>query len=190
MAVSKRLRFEILRRDNHACRYCGAKAPDTEIVVDHVVPVALGGTDEPSNLVAACVPCNTGKTSLPADASIVDDVGADALRWAKAMRFAADVMGVLSDARETCRKAFDDEWASWSYGVDKSPIPRPLDWPDTIERLRVAGLPIPEIVEAARVALRSRNVELDNTFRYFCGVAWKKVNAMQEIARDSLEADV
>ncbi|MEU5976310.1 hypothetical protein [Streptomyces sp. NPDC047315] len=24
MAVSKRLRYEILRRDNHACRYCGA----------------------------------------------------------------------------------------------------------------------------------------------------------------------
>lgn len=26
MSVSKRLRFEILRRDNHACRYCGATA--------------------------------------------------------------------------------------------------------------------------------------------------------------------
>lgn len=23
MAISKRLRYEILRRDNHACRYCG-----------------------------------------------------------------------------------------------------------------------------------------------------------------------
>ena len=28
MAVSKRLRYEILRRDNHTCRYCGASAPD------------------------------------------------------------------------------------------------------------------------------------------------------------------
>ena len=31
MAVSKRLRFEILRRDNHACRYCGQMAPDVKL---------------------------------------------------------------------------------------------------------------------------------------------------------------
>ncbi len=40
------------------------KAPDVEITVDHVVPVALGGSDEPSNLAAACDACNGGKTLL------------------------------------------------------------------------------------------------------------------------------
>ncbi|AWN05089.1 HNH endonuclease [Gordonia phage Easley] len=40
MAVSKRLRYEILRRDNHTCRYCGATAPDVPLTVDHVVPVS------------------------------------------------------------------------------------------------------------------------------------------------------
>ncbi|MGW6578921.1 HNH endonuclease [Streptomyces globisporus] len=63
MAVSKRLRYEILRRDKHACRYCGATAPDVPLRVDHVIPVALGGSDAPENLVAACEPCNSGKTS-------------------------------------------------------------------------------------------------------------------------------
>lgn len=63
MAVSKRLRYEILRRDRFTCRYCGASAPDAPMRVDHVTPVALGGTDHPSNLVAACEPCNSGKTS-------------------------------------------------------------------------------------------------------------------------------
>lgn len=58
MAVSKRLRYEILRRDNHTCRYCGATAPDVKLTVDHVVPVALGGSDVPTNLVAACDACN------------------------------------------------------------------------------------------------------------------------------------
>lgn len=63
MAVSKRLRFEIFRRDSHTCRYCGATAPGTPLRVDHIVPVALGGTDHPSNLVTSCEPCNSGKTS-------------------------------------------------------------------------------------------------------------------------------
>lgn len=63
MPVSKRLRYEILRRDSYTCRYCGASAPGTLLRVDHVTPVALGGTDQPSNLVASCEPCNSGKSS-------------------------------------------------------------------------------------------------------------------------------
>lgn len=34
MAVSKRTRYEVLRRDNHACRYCGASAPEVKLTVD------------------------------------------------------------------------------------------------------------------------------------------------------------
>lgn len=30
MPVSKRTRFEVLRRDNNACRYCGAMALDED----------------------------------------------------------------------------------------------------------------------------------------------------------------
>ena len=75
MAVSKRLRYEILRRDRYTCRYCGASAPDAPMRVDHVTPVALGGTDHPSNLVAACEPCNSGKASMIE--GFVEDVQGD-----------------------------------------------------------------------------------------------------------------
>ncbi|MGC7224589.1 HNH endonuclease, partial [Mycobacteroides abscessus subsp. massiliense] len=44
MAVTKRLRYEVLRRDNYSCRYCGRSAPEVKLTVDHVVPVALGGS--------------------------------------------------------------------------------------------------------------------------------------------------
>ncbi len=60
-AVSIALRFHILRRDSFTCQYCGAKAPDAALHVDHVMPVVDGGTNEPENLVAACVRCNIGK---------------------------------------------------------------------------------------------------------------------------------
>jgi 5-methylcytosine-specific restriction endonuclease McrA len=29
--VSRRLRLEVLRRDGHTCRYCGAQAPDVKL---------------------------------------------------------------------------------------------------------------------------------------------------------------
>lgn len=86
MAVSKRLRYEILRRDNHACRYCGATAPDVKLNVDHVIPQALGGSNAPTNLVASCADCNAGKTSSMPNAMPVADVDQDTFRQAAAIK--------------------------------------------------------------------------------------------------------
>ena len=58
---SARLRFLVLERDGFACHYCGRKAPDVELHVDHVVSIARGGTNDPDNLVTACRDCNLGK---------------------------------------------------------------------------------------------------------------------------------
>lgn len=86
MAVSQRLRYEILRRDNHACRYCGATAPDVKLNVDHVIPTSLGGSDKPDNLVTACADCNGGKTSSMPNAATVEDVNQETFRQAVAER--------------------------------------------------------------------------------------------------------
>jgi 5-methylcytosine-specific restriction endonuclease McrA len=90
MAVSKRLRYEILRRDNHACRYCGATAPQVKLNVDHVIPTSLGGSNAPTNLVTACADCNSGKTSSMPNAMPVADVDQDTLRRAAKIKQATD----------------------------------------------------------------------------------------------------
>jgi predicted chitinase len=41
--LSKRIRFEVFKRDSFKCQYCGAVAPDVLLNVDHVRPVAGGG---------------------------------------------------------------------------------------------------------------------------------------------------
>jgi hypothetical protein len=56
------VRFEVLRRDDFTCKYCGRIAPLVSLQVDHVVPLSRGGTDELRNLVAACSECNLGKS--------------------------------------------------------------------------------------------------------------------------------
>lgn len=53
----QRLRLAILDRDAWTCGYCGAYAT----TVDHRIPKARGGTDDESNLMAACLRCNSGK---------------------------------------------------------------------------------------------------------------------------------
>jgi len=51
------LRLKILVRDKFSCRYCG----DPCCTVDHIIPRSAGGTHAESNLVAACVSCNSKK---------------------------------------------------------------------------------------------------------------------------------
>lgn len=60
-SLSKKLRFEVLKRDGFQCQYCGASAPDTLLQVDHIKPVAEGGTNEILNLITSCQACNSGK---------------------------------------------------------------------------------------------------------------------------------
>jgi 5-methylcytosine-specific restriction endonuclease McrA len=43
------------------CHYCGNKFPAKELTMDHIVPIARGGTSTPGNIVPACKPCNRGK---------------------------------------------------------------------------------------------------------------------------------
>ncbi len=64
-AISPRIRWEILERDDFTCRYCGSRAPDVVLHLDHVEPLAFGGSDDPSNLVAACETCNLSKAARP-----------------------------------------------------------------------------------------------------------------------------
>ncbi len=60
-AVPPRLRFEILKRDNFTCQYCGKKAPDIILEVDHVEPYSLTKNNSPENLITSCKDCNRGK---------------------------------------------------------------------------------------------------------------------------------
>ena len=70
--LSKKTRFEVFKRDKFTCQYCGSSAPDVVLEVDHIVPVAEGGTDDIMNLVTSCFDCNRGKgkTSLTDDSAV------------------------------------------------------------------------------------------------------------------------
>jgi 5-methylcytosine-specific restriction endonuclease McrA len=60
-------RLAVLRRDQHRCQYCDAKA-DT---VDHVVPRSRGGEQCWGNLASACRACNARKADrTPAEAGM------------------------------------------------------------------------------------------------------------------------
>jgi len=191
MAVSKRTRYEVLRRDNHACRYCGSMAPEAKLTVDHVMPKALGGTDDPSNLVAACRDCNYGKASTAPDGTLVADVSQRAVEWGKAISDYNAAQMSDRKKRNAYVRRFAKAWNAWTVGTGeaKRHLPKPSDWERTIWQFYGLGLPIVELEDAVKIACGNQMVQVDSTFRYMCGVLWKKVNEMHEGAKSILESE-
>lgn len=62
-SISKKLRFDIFKRDGFTCQYCGRMAPDVVLNIDHINPVKHGGDNDILNLITSCFDCNNGKGS-------------------------------------------------------------------------------------------------------------------------------
>jgi 5-methylcytosine-specific restriction endonuclease McrA len=56
------LRAAVLAARGTVCHLCGMPGADT---IDHIVPRALGGTDDIDNLVPAHKRCNSSRGALP-----------------------------------------------------------------------------------------------------------------------------
>jgi len=73
LQIKKSLRFNVFKRDSFTCQYCGQKAPDVKLEVDHIHPVSAGGNNDILNLVTSCKDCNAGKSDKKlSDSSAVE----------------------------------------------------------------------------------------------------------------------
>lgn len=175
MAVTKRTRYEVLRRDNYTCRYCGASAPDVVLQVDHVIHQALGGADDPSNLVAACRDCNAGKSSATPDQELVAQVNAQAVAMSKALRD-----NLAERGREVAEnQSWCDNVAEWWNGrcdeLDLRYAWMEDDWRPTMVKWRAMGVPANIITNAIDTALANERVPQGRRYRYMCGIVWTTI---------------
>lgn len=180
MALTKKKRFEVFKRDGFQCMYCGNAPPDVILEVDHIVPTSKGGEDELNNLLTACFGCNRGKSNIPLD---------------KAPSALAENLEVLKQKEEQLREynkyvaklrrqqnkqislilsAFDeyDSEKGISTLLERSSLTRFLSL-----------LPLPEILDAIDCAFRKfdkRGVRPSQVVRYFYGVCWAKVRERQD----------
>jgi hypothetical protein len=72
--IPPKLKYEIRKRDGFMCVSCGRTAKDgVKLHIDHKVPIALGGTNDPDNLQTLCQECNLGKSAThPEDRSYLE----------------------------------------------------------------------------------------------------------------------
>jgi len=195
MSLSRRLRYEILRRDNHTCRYCGAKPPDVTLTVDHVVPRALGGDDSPENLATACTACNAGKAATNPDAPLVADVQQAALKWKMAIELAASLAARDQQLMRARAEGFEFAWTcQWKAVRGHEPPPLPRDYDQTIARWLARGLTIEDFADLIDVTVTafyrsdSRMDYDDGPWRYFAGCCWRRLTELEDRARHLIES--
>lgn len=192
MAVSKRVRFEVMRRDGNACRYCGAMAPEAKLTIDHVMPTALGGSDDPGNLVTACRDCNAGKTSTSLAEHLVEDVTADAMRWSAAMRLAAEQLRAERESRVAEYAVLHKRWHEWTFeSGGKTYFMNgclPDNYIEKFDTYRDVGLTVDDLLDGVRI-LESVRFTPKDPFAYFLGIMNNKAAELQTRARQILDQE-
>lgn len=169
-ALSKRARFEVFKRDGFVCQYCGDHPPAVVLHVDHIIPVADGGTNDVDNLITACSGCNLGKGAVPLSRvpkSIAQKTAEVAEREAQIAGYAEVMQARASRLDGETWKVADILWDNAmttigrSHYVSISGFIDKLGYHETAASADIARARIPH--DAAQ------------RFKYFCGVCWSKI---------------
>lgn len=185
MAVTKRTRFEVLRRDNYTCRYC--HATNKELTIDHVIPQALGGTDDPDNLVACCRDCNNGKTSINPDEPLVEDVKNDAIAFRNALREAVAAMASSLEEETAYVDHVIELWGDITDLGDDYCLPYPKTWDDAARYWYRISVPESILEYAFGIVsrkCRAKTLKPAIAFNYASGIIGNKMKDAMHIAMD------
>lgn len=171
--ITKTLRFEVFKRDSFLCQYCGAHPPSVVLHVDHIVPVAKGGTNDIDNLLTSCEPCNLGKGVRDLKTSpqkLVDK--------AKEAREREEQLLEYQKLLEVKRNRIDEE--AWKViGVIYPGVQEvKRDEYNSIVRF-IERLGYFDVLDAAELSW-SGHVYHARRFKYFCGVCWNKVREIDK----------
>lgn len=176
MPISKRKRFEVFKRDGFKCQYCGRTPPDVVLECDHVIPQASGGTDDRCNLTTACHECNSGKSDkhlIEIPASVDAGMALEIERRSQTQRFNRWLM----DLRKQDDASIDRIARYWG---DATHPDNPGQWrlSDNLTptvRIFLKSLPEAEILDAIDITASKTQMIEGYTFKYFCGVCWRKI---------------
>lgn len=182
-SISKKLRFEVLKRDHFTCQYCGGTAPDVLLHIDHIEPVSKGGRNNILNLITSCKSCNAGKGARRlADASVVvkqriqvEDIAEHREQLEMMLRWQREI----TNATELSLDYICKEWERFVPGS------KPTETGRRKIRLLLKQFSVMEIIEAVQVSadtyVKEEDGEYDPTSCYH---AFDKISGICHVTRE------
>lgn len=171
-SISKKVRFEVFKRDSFKCQYCGDTPPKVVLELDHINPVSKGGDNDIDNLVAACFDCNRGKsdkllTTLPKTVEEKRLLISEKEEQIKAFKnlqkqIKSRTTRQLNSVRKVFQESFD--YSNFSKSTEK-----------TIRLQFIPQLPHHEIEDSMELACERFPDDDSGAVRYFFGICWNKI---------------
>lgn len=167
--LSKKVRFNVFKRDLFVCQYCGRHPPEVVLEVDHINPVSAGGDNSEHNLITACFDCNRGKSAGTLQPNSLDVAGR-AVELEERLEQAKAYDKLLRKERRVKEANIDAVAAPY-----EALFP---GWTINANGRRSVGtflksLPPSEVIEAMEMACERKPREF--AFKYFCGICWRKI---------------
>jgi hypothetical protein len=176
VAISQTLRFEVFKRDEFKCQYCGSHPPDVILEIDHIIPVSDDGETIEENLITACFNCNRGKgvRSLTAVPKSLKD------KASEIQEREAQILGYREVMQVTIDRIEQDAWHVLSILIPES-IEKGTRkaWYQSVKNF-LRRLPLHEVLEAAEIANTKFPWSSAHTFKYFCGICWNKIKRSEK----------
>lgn len=175
--ISKRVRFEVFKRDLFKCAYCGRTPPSVVLHVDHIVPVSKGGKNTQDNLITACFDCNLGKSNVPL--SLIPESIADKALRLRELRDQMKALGKLTE--EILAMTQKDTWQAIHclYGDHVNEINKKTF---ASIQLFVEKLGMENVRKAAQIANSKKgHLSESKKFLYFCGICWRTIKESNNV---------
>lgn len=169
-ALSKKIRFEVFKRDNFTCQYCSAKTPDVALEIDHILPVCKKGTNDIDNLITACFDCNRGKgknelASIPETLLYKIEKKKIAQEQYRAyLKLIKDIKKQKEDEIDVIEEIFVSAYSNLHF-TDKFRMS---------VGLFIDKLGIETVMRAMQLAC-SKPLSGNHATKYFCGICWNTI---------------
>jgi len=170
-SISKRLRFEIFKRDSFTCQYCSAKPPKIPLEIDHIMPVSKGGTNSIDNLITACFDCNRGKSNIELDnvpkslSDKIERVKLAQTQYKQYLRVLKKQDKIINDDIDKIDLIYQTYHSGWCFN-DKFRI--------SVNKF-IESIGIHEVSDSMEKACCKINLDSEGVLKYFCGICWNKI---------------
>jgi len=172
-SISCKVRFDVFKRDEFQCQYCGRTPPVVILEVDHINPVAKGGDNDTDNLVTACFDCNRGKSSNLLS-NIPESLADKAKRTDEAEKQLKEYIKIRK--RKSRRIATDAKKVTDVFEAYFANSTLTSGSETTIKQRFLSKIDVFTLVENMEFACaRLQYEEPDEAFKYFCGICWNQI---------------
>jgi hypothetical protein len=170
-SLSKKVRFEVFKRDSFKCQYCGSVPPSVVLEIDHIKPVSKGGTNSIDNLLTSCFNCNRGKSdTLITDApqSIKDKHEILVEKKLQLDEYYKLIRAIERKIQKEIDKV-DEIYADWFPGWSLSDKFKQASVKKFVQLLDSITVQDAMHVSCSKIGDR------DGAINYFCGICWNKI---------------